>query len=634
MFDILGFDAIVCERLTITLLHFLWQGAAIAIVAAFLSRMFLRASSQVRYLIHLTALTTMCGSLLVTFCVVNVSEPAALVSILPSKNSEILTGNTGLESSEPIPVQVIDANPASLASNSSFDATDRSSPSQSSTSQSTESRTSSEIAASITAVSEYKRYLSGFAPYVTATYLVGVAVLLTRLLRSAWHTRRLGRSASEVTDADLMYRMKTQAERLGLRALPVVRWCQQVPVPIVIGVFRPMVLLPAYAATGMTIDQLQAVIAHELAHIRRYDLFVNVLQRVIESLLFFHPAVWWVSRQMAYEREQACDELVLKVGTGRAQYADALVKMAELSIQYVQPPLAALASNGSSTTAFKRRILKVLEIDTSPRIRPGRIAAVVSSMAVLLMLATLLIRGGALASGTIADGEGNSVEKTSSEDEPIAQPPSPEISSPPQVELIGLTYDQSLKQTWQPNGQPFPEPDWVKQLPKLLAEDRGMPSPLFLFEINGLHEKPSIQYQYKTAVVFGDTELPIDRAYRQAVLFDDLKNNKNKPNWSDAPTMFLSDEAWGPWRKINRDGQFSDPVDENGFYRNAYSEVSSLGIRPLKTNAKTALDGTASKGLILKYPAEFIRRYAIEIEAIPSVPSRSPTSFTATKHSQ
>ena len=1032
MFDILGFDAIVCERLTITLLHFLWQGAAIGLVAACLSRVLQRTSSQVRYLIHLTALTAMCGSLLVTLCVVKVSEPAVLVSNLPSKNLEILTGDIGLESSKPIPVQVIDANPASLAPNSSFEATDRSAPSQSSTSQFTEIRTSSE-----TSTTKYKVYLSGLAPYVTSLYLVGVALLLTRLLRSAWHTRRLGRTASEVTDADLVHRMKAQAERLGLRALPVVRWCQQVPVPIVIGVFRPMVLLPAYAATGLTIDQLQAVIAHELAHIRRYDLLVNVLQRVVESLLFFHPAVWWVSRQMANEREQACDELVLAVGTGRAQYADALVKMAELSVQYGQPPVAALASSGSSTTAFKRRILKVLQIDTSPRIRPGRIAAVVSSMAVLLMLATLFFSGGAFVSGTGANPDsGDSLENKSTDDEQaawreldrlqvfsadssrpgwianlkqatessilqnvveyqkllddipttadfwhvssdalpiigrlksltqvrfigcdlrgqighlrelqnlrkfeslpmkflpgdlaelgalknlevidvnlstwfqtedetaallatlteeerrlcevngdfnrtkhhlsmvltdaaiaklqnlkqlkvldlthtfvtgkglealahlsnleqftvddlhlltpagmkaigslknlrripslpsgatelveplaglqklevlqikggdltddglshlknlsslkrldilhsqvtdaglkqlanlkkleqldirgahavtaagvkqlqeqlplcklihtdgdyealqtanneaIAPPQSPEAppsikigmtfdevvqikgkhyrpsygkalgqfylhyddvsigvenhpigkgggtvfridpvnenaefflgSTPyadaPQVELIGLTYDQSLKQGWQPNGQPFPEPDWVKQLPKLLAEDRGMPSPLFLFEIHGLREKPSIQYQHRTAAISGDTELPISRAYRQAILFDDLKNN-SKPNWSDAPTMFLSDEAWGPWRKINRDGQFSDPVDENGFYRNAYSEVSSLGIRPLKTNAKTAINGTAPKGLILKYPAEFIRRYAIEIEAIPT----------------
>lgn len=963
MHDFLGCDATVCERLTITLLHFLWQGAAIGLAAAFLSRVLQRASSQVRYLIHLTALTAMCGSLLVTLCVVKVSEPSVLVSRLPSKNSEILMGNTGLESSKPIPVQVIDANPASLASKSSLEATDGGSLNQASTSQSSTGPSLEDRASSETGAFEYKRYLSGLAPYVTVTYLVGVALLLTRLLRSAWHTRRLGRSASEITDADLMYRMKAQAERLGLRVLPAVRWCQQVPVPIVIGVFRPMVLLPAYAATGLTIDQLQAVIAHELAHIRRYDLFVNVLQRVAESLLFFHPAVWWVSRQMANEREQACDELVLKVGTGRAQYADALVKMAELSIHYVQPPVTALASNGSSATAFKRRILKVLQIDTSPRIRPGRIAAVVSSIAVLLLLTTLIIRGGALASGTLADRNGNTPEKPNLEDEreawreldrlqvfsadstrpgwianlqqakesnvlqnvvdyqkllddipttadfwhvssdalpiigrlkslsqvrfigcdlrgqmghlrelqnlrkfeslpmkflpgdlaelgalknlevidvnlstwfqtedetaallatlteeerrfckvngdfnrtkqhlsmvltdaaiaklqnlkqlkvldlthtfvtgkglealahlsnleeftvddlhlltpagmkaigslkklrrmpslpsgatglieplaglqklevlqiqgrdltddglshlknlsslkrldilhsqvtdaglqqlanlkqleqldirgahavtaagvkqlqeqlplcklihtnadyealqaandePVAQPPSSEISVPPQVELIGLTYDQSLKQTWQPNGQPFPEPDWVKQLPKLIAEDRGLPSPLLLFEIQGLREKPSIQYQHKTAVVSGDTELPIGRAFRQAILFNDLKNNTNRPNWSDAPTMFLSDEAWGPWRKINRDGQFSDPVDENGFYRNAYAEVSSLGIRPLKTNAKTAVDGTAPKGLILKYPIEFIRKYAIEIEAIPA----------------
>lgn len=416
MYDFFGLNAIVCERLTITLLHFLWQGAAIGIVAAVLSRMLLRASSQVRYIIHVAALTAMCGSLLVTLCLVNVSEQANLASESPSKNTAILTTSDALDSRSSMPVPMIDANPTRLVSNDSLVATDSVSLGQSISGQASDGRTNSEVSAS-----ENARYLPWLAPYVTALYFAGVALLLARLMRSAWLTRRMGRSASEVTNADLLQRMRTQAERLGLRVLPAMRWCQQVPMPVVIGVFRPIVLLPACAATGLTKDQLQAVIAHELAHIRRYDLLVNMLQRVIESLLFFHPAVWWVSRQIAYERELACDELVLTVGPGRIQYADALVRMAELSFQCGHPPLTALAATGSSTTAFKRRILKVLEIDTSPRIRPGRITAVVASMVVLLTLAMLIARGGALASGTSGDEDrSDSTENAIFEDERAA----------------------------------------------------------------------------------------------------------------------------------------------------------------------------------------------------------------------
>jgi beta-lactamase regulating signal transducer with metallopeptidase domain len=417
MYDFFGLNAIVCERLTITLLHFLWQGVAVGIVAAVLGRMLLRASSQVRYMIHLVALLAMCCCVPLTFSLVKLREPAAFTSGSVDESPTDLATNVDLDSRSSTPLPIIEGNSIPFGPDGFSKATD----SSDSPSRSYAVQESNVVPSSKTAALATERYLSRLAPYVTAFYLAGVALLLARLIRSGWLTRRIGRSASGVTNTDLLDRMQTQAERLGLRVLPALRWCQQVPMPVVIGVFRPIILLPAYAATGLTTDQLQAVLAHELAHIRRYDLLVNVLQRVIESLLFFHPAVWWVSRQIANEREQACDELVLTVGPGRTQYADALVRMAELSFQCVHPPLTALATTGSSTTAFKRRILKVLEIDTSPRIRPGRIAAVVASMVVLLTLAMLLVRGGALASGTTEEQDGgDSTEHSGIEDERAA----------------------------------------------------------------------------------------------------------------------------------------------------------------------------------------------------------------------
>ena len=86
-----------------------------------------------------------------------------------------------------------------------------------------------------------------------------------------------------------------------------------VDVPMVIGWLRPVILLPASALSGLTPQQLEAIIAHELAHIRRHDYLINLLQSLIETLLFYHPAVWWVSRQIRREREHCCDDLAVAV---------------------------------------------------------------------------------------------------------------------------------------------------------------------------------------------------------------------------------------------------------------------------------------------------------------------------------
>ncbi|MCA9065575.1 MAG: M48 family metalloprotease, partial [Planctomycetaceae bacterium] len=154
----------------------------------------------------------------------------------------------------------------------------------------------------------------------------------------------------------------------------------EVSVPVVIGIVRPVILIPAGAATGLSEDQLLAVIAHELAHIRRYDLLVNLLQRVIEALLFFHPVVWWLSHRISQEREHACDDLVLAAGYPRARYADALLRMAELASdrrwRTTAESATALAVDGSSGSELKKRILRVLASPQNPQLRPGQSALV------------------------------------------------------------------------------------------------------------------------------------------------------------------------------------------------------------------------------------------------------------------
>src|SRR5262249_1819281 len=125
-------------------------------------------------------------------------------------------------------------------------------------------------------------------------------------------------------------------------------------VPMVVGWLKPIILLPVSTVAGMTPIQLKAINAHELAHVCRYDYLVNAAQNVIETLMFYHPAVWWISRCIREDRENCCDDLVVRVCKDRLAYARALVRLEEL--RGVTSRLAFAASGGSLLTRIRRLV--------------------------------------------------------------------------------------------------------------------------------------------------------------------------------------------------------------------------------------------------------------------------------------
>lgn len=204
--------------------------------------------------------------------------------------------------------------------------------------------------------------LRPLAPSVLIGYLIGSGFLLFRFGFSLFGSRRLRQLAEAVCDARLSAVVSVQANRLGLRRLPLIAVCEKVAVPVVVGILKPMILLPPALATGLSTDQLAAVLCHEMAHIRRRDLIVNLLQRVFEALLFFHPVTWWVSRRISIERENCCDDLAAN-STGGLLYADALLKMAEICLKKDSrrtAMLTSLAASGHSSTQLGRRIRRLI----------------------------------------------------------------------------------------------------------------------------------------------------------------------------------------------------------------------------------------------------------------------------------
>jgi beta-lactamase regulating signal transducer with metallopeptidase domain len=193
-------------------------------------------------------------------------------------------------------------------------------------------------------------------------WAIGVALLSIRLIGAWWLTRRLVHAHVRPVSDDLKARALELARRL--RISRPVRLCESllVEVPTVVGWLRPVILVPASTLTGLTPNQLQAVLAHELAHVRRHDYLVNLAQAVIETLLFYHPAVWWVSRTVREEREHCCDDLAIALCGDAVAYARALCELEECRAAHAN---LALAATGGSLVNRVRRILGRPSYDAS-----------------------------------------------------------------------------------------------------------------------------------------------------------------------------------------------------------------------------------------------------------------------------
>lgn len=354
-------------QLTWALVHFLWQGCAIAIIYAVVARALRRAPANVRYVGGVAALLAMIACLPATLRLlpppVELPTPTASVDTTPLvATTDVSTmPDASYSVEEPSDADVVKYAPPSIVAS--------------------EPPPEPIPAQSVGAV------LLKTSPYVGPLYLAGVIAMLLRVAVGLWSGRRLRRDCEPIADSALAEVLRRNARRMGLRIVPAMAYCQRICVPVVVGVFRPMILLPASLASGLTLSQLETVLLHELAHVRRFDLAVNVFQRLVEALLFFHPAVWWVSRRVSLERENACDDAVLHLDHERVQYADALLRVAELCTNG-RIDRAALAATGGNASQFRRRVLRLLGAAEKT---PLRLTTSGVLMSVLLMASLLVV---------------------------------------------------------------------------------------------------------------------------------------------------------------------------------------------------------------------------------------------------
>ena len=337
-------DPAFSTRLCLTLLHSIWQFAGLVVVVWCLNLIWNKQSIERRYTVSVTALLMGIAALPVTFLVINsAQERVDLVSKAPTA---IAASETQIATTEKstylIPANFQTYEPAiENSENSSANQT--------------------------TAVADSPGWTIGkwlpITPWIVAVYALGVAVMLARLIVSMVKVNRLSRQATVIKDGPLVEKLRSLAKRWSMKRVPILAEAEHIVVPTVVGLIRPLILLPASVVSGLTPDELEMILAHELAHVRRYDMWVNLLQRLAEAILFFNPALWYLSRQISGLREFCCDELTCRDQATsnferKVRYATALLRVVELSKPNLatNPELASLAANGHSPSEVRRRV--------------------------------------------------------------------------------------------------------------------------------------------------------------------------------------------------------------------------------------------------------------------------------------
>jgi beta-lactamase regulating signal transducer with metallopeptidase domain/HEAT repeat protein len=340
------------------LLHFVWQGTAIALALAVLLTLTSTAQATLRYALS-------CGAL--TLMLVVVAATAA----------NVMTGNTSHPQRLGLPAE---ANAPGLPSlpTTDGDALEKDGSVRLSTGA---------VETSLTARIPPARGLSSLArpiiepamPWLVLGWAIGVMVLCLRLVGGWWRTRALRVEGVSAVPAWCRAQLTGLSSQLRITRPVSIVASVRVSVPVVLGHLKPVVILPAAVLAGLSPTQLEAILAHELAHVRRHDYLVNLAQSVIETLLFYHPAVWWVSRQVRVAREHCCDDLAVTVCGSRTAYVHALLGLEELR----QPDtlLALGATTGSLLGRARRLLVPAEHCAASPRLAASVIALTVVALA-------------------------------------------------------------------------------------------------------------------------------------------------------------------------------------------------------------------------------------------------------------
>jgi TonB family protein len=300
--------------LSLTLLHFLWQGLLVAVVLKSALLIFNNHKPQVRYALSALAMLTNLILPIITFAIIYQAESTVVSSLAITEFIQELKRPDALFN-----------------------------------------------------FNELAALLPSLLPYIAIFWIASIFLLAGKLLFEIYNVNNLPQHNTVAPSEKLQARFNELANQINLTIKPRLLISLKVDVPMAIGWLKPVVLLPASMLSGLSTPQLEMLLLHELAHIRRHDYLVNFFQSLVEILLFFHPSVHWVSKQMRNEREYCSDDIAVQHCGDAVAYAHTLADTASLCTKahhhHTIPNMAMAASGGD----LKQRVIRLVDHHCAPK---------------------------------------------------------------------------------------------------------------------------------------------------------------------------------------------------------------------------------------------------------------------------
>jgi beta-lactamase regulating signal transducer with metallopeptidase domain len=307
---------VLFDKIGLILFHFAWQATVIALISGFVLLLLKNANSRVRYAIS-------CFSLL-------------LMIVLPIyfTVSNFITYPYGFEASDIMKPAPVDAQEA-FYGNVLVGITFRTYPIH------------------ISAFEELIYQIKKYTPFITIIWILGVLLITFYRIYGFLKIRILVKQAQTIIECCWETKIKEMMQKIGLKRLIKILKSPSIDTPVVIGFLKPVLIVPVSFFSGIDSTYIEAILLHELAHIKRFDYLVNIIQLVVETIGFFHPAVWWISNRIRRERENCCDDFAVDILCDKLIYVKSLVQLEEKRLN----SSLVTAANGSSLSFRVSRLL-------------------------------------------------------------------------------------------------------------------------------------------------------------------------------------------------------------------------------------------------------------------------------------
>ncbi len=285
-------DPDLVQALGWTLLHSLWQGGAIALLLAVGLIMMRKSSATTRYWVSMSSLLLLLGTTVVTFTMIY--EPGPEMALSTPHLTDVTQQDMPKAGADFV------AQPVLSATNHP---------------------------------TVYTIYFEEHLPLLVTAWLLGVLLLCLRMLGEIAYIQHLKNYRCRAVNAVWSERLQLMCDELKIRRKVQLKETFRVHAPMVVGAFKPIILFPIGLLANLPTDQVESILAHELAHIRRHDYLVNLFQALVEILLFFNPAMWWISGKIKAEREHSCDDLAVNMTGDTLAFVKSLARLEEWRLQ-------------------------------------------------------------------------------------------------------------------------------------------------------------------------------------------------------------------------------------------------------------------------------------------------------------